>query len=201
MARPKAATFDLQRAAILEAATGLFATHGFHHASMADLAAACGVSKALLYHYYRDKAHILYDIADSYMDKLGGIVTEVDAGRLAPEAHLRALILRFMQAYQHSQAQHMVLVQDVKFLDGTRREQILDKERAVVDAFARAIGALKPRLRGRNLRIPLAMLLFGMINWSFTWLRADGPLSYEDMAALATEVFLHGICVTQLQEA
>jgi hypothetical protein len=106
-----------------------------------------------------------------------------------------------MQAYQHSQAQHMVLVQDVKFLAEAQREQILDKERAVVDAFARAVGALKPRLRGRNLRTPLAMLLFGMINWSFTWLRADGPLSYEDMAAVASEVFLHGVCTPELQEA
>jgi AcrR family transcriptional regulator len=201
MARPKAPTFDLQRAAILDAAAGLFARHGFHHASMAELAAACGVSKPLLYHYYRDKAHILFDIADSYMDKLLAVVAAVAAERLAPEAHLRTLILRFMQEYQHSQAQHMVLVQDVKFLAQPAREQVLDKERAVVEAFARAIGALKPRLRRKALRVPLAMLLFGMINWSFTWLRADGPLSYEDMAEVATEVFLHGVCTPQLQEA
>jgi AcrR family transcriptional regulator len=84
MARPKAPTFDLQRAAILAAAAGLFARHGFHHASMAELAAACGVSKPLLYHYYRDKAHILFDIADSYMDKLSAIVAEVGRERLAP---------------------------------------------------------------------------------------------------------------------
>jgi AcrR family transcriptional regulator len=201
MARPKAPTFDLQRAAILAAAAGLFARHGFHHASMAELAAACGVSKPLLYHYYRDKAHILFDIADSYMDKLSAIVAEVGRERLAPEAHLRTLILRFMQEYQHSQAQHMVLVQDVKFLAEREREQILDKERLVVDAFARVIGALKPRLQRKELRVPLAMLLFGMINWSFTWLRADGPLSYEDMATVATEVFLHGVSAAQLQEA
>ena len=201
MARPRAPTFDRQRSAILEAAAALFAAQGFHHASMAELAAACGVSKPLLYHYYRDKAHILFDIADTYMDKLGAIVAGVEGQRLAPEARLRELIRLFMAEYQHSQAQHMVLVQDVKFLAAPEREHVLDKERAVVDAFARAIAALKPRLRRRNLRVPLAMLLFGMINWSFTWLRADGPLSYEDMAAVAAEVFLHGVCTAQLQEA
>ena len=201
MARPKAPTFDLQRSAILEAAAALFAAQGFHHASMAELAAACGVSKPLLYHYYRDKAHILFDIADTYMDKLGAIVAGVEAQRLVPEARLRELIRLFMAEYQHSQAQHMVLVQDVKFLAAPEREHVLDKERAVVDAFAHAIAALKPRLRGKDLRVPLAMLLFGMINWSFTWLRADGPLSYDDMAAVAAEVFLHGVCTAQLQEA
>lgn len=63
MARGKAPTFQLQRATILDAAAGLFAAEGFHNASMAEIARACGVSKALLYHYYRDKEHILYDIA------------------------------------------------------------------------------------------------------------------------------------------
>jgi AcrR family transcriptional regulator len=199
MARPKAPTFDLQRSAILQAAAGLFARHGYHHASMSSLAAECGVSKALLYHYYRDKGHILFDIADSYMDRLMAIAAEVRARRLEPQAHLRALVLRFMQEYQHSQAQHVVLVQDVKFLAEREREQVLDKERAVVDEFARAIAALKPRLRRKDLRVPLAMLLFGMINWTFTWLRAEGPLSYADIAAVVSEVFLHGVCAEETE--
>jgi AcrR family transcriptional regulator len=196
MARPRAATFELQRAAILQAAAGLFARHGFHHASMADLARECGVSKALLYHYYRDKAQILFDIADCHIERLLAIVAEVETQRLAPQARLRELILRFMQTYEHAQAQHLVLVQDVKFLAQPEREQVLDKERRVVDAFVRAIAAVRPRLRRRALRAPLAMLLFGMMNWTFTWLRAGGPLSHEDMAEVAAEVFLFGICAT-----
>jgi AcrR family transcriptional regulator len=201
VARPKAPTFESQRAAIQQAAATLFAARGFHHASMAELAQACGTSKALLYHYYRDKAQLLFDIADRYMDRLLAIVAGVRAQRLAPEDHLRTLVLCFMREYRHSQAQHMVLVQDVKFLDDAQRETVLDKERAVVEAFAVAIAALKPRLRRRSLRTPLAMLLFGMINWSFTWLRAEGPLSHEDMAEVVTEVFLHGVASLQLQEA
>ena len=48
MARGKAPTFQVQRATILDAAAGLFAARGFHHASMAEIARECGVSKALL---------------------------------------------------------------------------------------------------------------------------------------------------------
>ncbi|MCW5620446.1 MAG: TetR family transcriptional regulator [Burkholderiales bacterium] len=196
MARPRAATFDLQRATILQSAAQLFARHGYHHASMAQLAQACGVSKALLYHYYRDKEQILFDIADRYMGTLLDIVAQVRACRLAPEAHLRTLIARFMQTYRHAQAEHMVLVQDVKFLAAQRREQVLEKERAVVQAFARAIAAVKPRLKGRALEVPLAMILFGMINWTFTWLRPDGRMSYDDMAEVVAEIFLHGVSDT-----
>ncbi len=177
----------------MEAAARLFADNGFPNASMAQLATACGISKPLLYHYYRDKAHILFDVADGYMDSLVGIVAEVKARHLEPEAHFRALVGRFMQAYQHSQAQHMVLVQDVKFLGEVEQAKVVEKERQVVDAFAASIAKLKPRWTRKTLRVPLAMILFGMINWTFTWLRADGPLRYEDMADVVADIFLHGV--------
>ena len=193
MARPRAPTFDLQRTSILGAAAELFAARGYPSTSMAALASASGMSKALLYHYYRDKQHILYDIANSYMDTLLEIVAEVDRQRLPPTEHLRALVGCFMRAYQHARPQHMVLVQDVKFLSAPNRRRIRTKERKVVDAFADVIAALKPRTSATELRVPLAMILFGMINWTFTWLRPDGKLTYEDMAPVVSEIFLSGV--------
>ena len=144
-------------------------------------------------HYYRDKEHLLFDTADTYMDTLIGIVAEVRARGLPPMEHFAALVARFMREYEHSQAQHMVLVQDVKFLGESERRQVVAKERQVVEAFAQAIAALKPRFRSKTLRMPLAMILFGMINWTFTWLRADGPLTYQDMAKVVTEIYLRGV--------
>ena len=50
-----------------------------------------------------------------------------------------------------------------------------------------------PELGSQHLEKPVTMVLFGMMNWTFTWLRADGPLSYEQMGQLATEIFISGI--------
>jgi AcrR family transcriptional regulator len=193
MARPRAPTFDHQRASILQAAAQLFAMKGYASTSMAALAKANGMSKALLYHYYRDKQHILSDIANSYMDTLLALVAEVDAAPLLPTERLHALVARFMHTYERAQPQHMVLVQDVKFLSAANRRRIVAKERKVVDAFARAIAVLKPRFRAQALQVPLAMILFGMINWTFTWLRPDGKLTYDDMARIVSEIFLTGV--------
>ncbi len=193
MARPRAATFESQRAAILHSAAELFAARGYHDASMAQLAQACGVSKATLYHYYRDKQHILFDIADRYVERLLEVVGQLRAESLEPEPMLKALVGRFMEIYRHAQAQHTVLVQDVKFLEVAQRARIHEKEREVVRAFAATIVALQPRLEGDALHTPLAMILFGMINWTFTWLRPDGRLTYESMAEVVSEVFLRGV--------
>jgi AcrR family transcriptional regulator len=193
MARTKAASFDAQRAAIRDAATRLFADKGYASASIADLARACGISKALMYHYYRDKEDLLADIALSYVDRLASIVEEVAAQRLPPAAHLRRLVAAFMAEYEHSAARHRVLVQDVKYLERAHRSRVLARQRKVVDGFAVVIAQLAPEASRAVLAKPLTMILFGMINWTFTWLKDRGPLTYSGMAPLVADLFLGGI--------
>ena len=197
MARPRAADFEQHRDAILAMAARLFADRGYAAGSIAELAAACGVSKALLYHYYRDKEQLLFDIADRYIDSLLTIVDEVESERLAPDAHLRRLIERFMQAYEHAAAYHRVLVQDVKYLSPAHRRRVVGKQGQVVDAFARAIAPVAPQLSGDALLKPVTMTLFGMINWTFTWLKESGPLTYAQMAPVVADLFLRGVGVLQ----
>jgi AcrR family transcriptional regulator len=193
MARGKAPTFELQRATMLRAAAGLFAEKGFHNTSVSAIAQACGVSKPLLYHYYRDKEQLLFDIADSYIDELQAIVDAVEARKLDAESHFAELVTRFMEAYEHAQDHHMVLVQDVKFLQQEQAARVAAKQRRVVAAFADALARIEPGLKGRKLDKPVTMILFGMINWTFTWLRADGPLTFHDMAPVVTQIFLNGV--------
>jgi AcrR family transcriptional regulator len=191
MARRKADTFEAQRIAIRDAATQVFADKGYLAASIADLARACGVSKALVYHYYRDKEHLLADIADSYIDRLQAIVDAVAAERLPPAAQLRRLIEAFMTEYEHSAARHRVLVQDVKYLERSHRARVLAKQRRVVQGFADVIAQLEANRA--DLAKPLTMILFGMINWTFTWLKESGPLTYADMAPVVADLFLGGV--------
>ena len=193
MARTKAAGFEMQRVAIRDAATRLFARKGYAAASIADLARACGVSKALMYHYYRDKEALLADIALSYVERLEAIVDEVAARDLPPAAHLRRLIEAFMDEYEHSADRHRVLVQDVKYLERTHRTRVLARQRKVVDGFADVIRSLAPEATRADLAKPLTMILFGMINWTFTWLKDRGPLAYSDMAPIVADLFLGGI--------
>jgi AcrR family transcriptional regulator len=201
MARTKAATFDVQRTAIRDAAARLFSAKGYASASIADLARACGVSKALMYHYYRDKEDLLADVAMSYIDRLATIVDAVAAENLPPAAHLRRLIDLFMAEYEHSADRHRVLVQDVKYLERAHRSRVLARERKVVDGFAQVIERLAPEATRADLAKPLTMILFGMINWTFTWLKDGGPLSYGDMAPIVADLFLGGIGRIRLGDA
>jgi TetR/AcrR family transcriptional regulator len=195
MARTRSAGYDDQRDAILARAAALFADRGYVATSMNDIAAACGVSKAGLYHYWRDKRELLFQITAGHVARLEQFVAEVLADEAAaePEARLRALILRFVRGYADARHEHRVLTEDVRFLEPQEQARVTAAQRRVVAAFADAIAAVRPALARDDLDRPLAMLLFGMINWMFTWLRPDGSLTHEQMAPLVADLFFGGL--------
>ena len=199
MARTRSATYDDQRDTILARAAELFANQGYTATSMNDIAAACGVSKAGLYHYYRDKRELLFQITAGHVGRLEQFVAEVmaDTSSGDAEARLRALILRFVREYANAQNEHRVLTEDVRFLDEAERKQVQAAQRRVVAAFADAIAAVRPNLARNELDRPLAMLLFGMINWMFTWLRPDGGLTHEQMAPIVADLFFGGLAAVR----
>ncbi len=201
MARGRAPGFDATREEILAQAARLFANQGFPATSMNQVAEACEVSKPTLYHYVRDKHELLAQICQSHLQHLVALVDEVSQRGLPPQEHLRALIHSFVQAYGESQNEHRVLTEDMKFLDDTHRARMVDVERQVVARFADAVATLRPELRGAHLHKPLTMLLFGMINWTFTWLRPDGALTYEAVAPMVADLFFGGLGAVKIDPA
>jgi len=194
MPRSRAAKYLDQREAILSNAAGLFAHRGYLGTSMNDVAEACGLSKATLYHYYRDKDEMLVSIADEHVSRLVELVRSVEKDEsVAPEQRLETLITRFLIVYADAQNSHRVLTEDVKFLEARDRERILNKERAVVRGFADAIAIHQPQLRDASLDKPVAMLLFGMLNWMFTWLKPDGRLTHASIAPIVCNLFFNGL--------
>jgi TetR/AcrR family transcriptional regulator len=183
-----------QREAILAEAAALFARHGYHGASMSDLAQACQLSKATLYHHYRDKSEVLIHIADGHVSRLVELCDSVDNDVTVPPGdRLAVLVERFLAEYAQAQNAHRVLTEDVRFLAPVDRQKILDKERYVVQSFANGVAALRPDLAERKLAKPMAMLLFGMLNWMFTWLRPNGPLTHATVTPLVLDLFFDGV--------
>ena len=193
MARTRSTGYDDQREAILAQAAALFARQGYTAASMNQVAAACGISKPTLYHYVQDKHELLLCVAQGHIDRLQALVADVESQALPARERLQALIERFVLAYADAQHEHRVLTEDVKFLDEAARARVLEGERRVVAAFARAVVELRPELAGAALATPLTMLLFGMINWMFTWLKPGGALSHAAMAPVVVDLFLGGL--------
>ena len=197
MARPKSATHELQREAILDVAAQCFAQRSYVAASMNDIAAACGTSKARLYHYYSSKEAILFDLLDRYTQHLLAIIGQTDASaqrkNLDDRAALHELIRNFLDQYETSATRHSALLGDTKFLGEVQRELILDRQRDVVSAMMRFLKRAYPQRITPVNQTAVTRMLFGMINWTFTWMRPDGPMSYRDYAQEVVAMLERGL--------
>jgi len=197
MARPKSLQHDLKRDEILDIAAQCFARQSYPAASMNDIAAAGGTSKARLYHYYESKEAILFDLLDRYTQRLLAIIGSVEATaqrrNLDERAALHELIRSFLDEYETSATRHVALLHDTQFLGDEQRELILDRQRDVVSAATRFLRRAYPKRVTAANQTAVTMMLFGMINWTFTWLRPGGRMSYAGFAAEVIAMLERGL--------
>ena len=195
------AGYDGQREMILSNAAQLFAQRGYAGTSMNEVAAACGVSKATLYHYVRDKHDLAVRIAEEHVQRLEAVVQEVMREHSTPEARLAALIRSFVAEYAVAQNAQRVLTEDVRFLREEDQARIIGVERRVVAAFARTIAEVRGEDATSKLGKPMAMLLFGMINWMFTWMKPGRELDHDAIGVIVADLFFGGVRAVELPPA
>jgi AcrR family transcriptional regulator len=193
VARPRAADYENSRDTILLNAVKAFSRVGYPSASMAELALACGTSKAGLYHYYPSKEALLFDCLERYTSKLSELATSVATHTQQPKERIRSLIEAFLIEYSTSRDFHVALLHDVKFLSEAQQNTIKQQERIVVDIFADSIQAAFPLTITADNRKPLTMSLLGAMNFTFAWLRVDGTISYRQYAQWVADLWLAGL--------
>ncbi|KPN64957.1 transcriptional regulator, TetR family [Aliiroseovarius crassostreae] len=189
MPRGIARDHEEKRAAIRKGAADYFAEHGFDRASMTGAAKHCGVSKALIYHYYDSKEALLFDILDTHLSTL---VEEVEA---APETDgLRGLVRAILVAYKGADAEHKLQLDALSVLEPELQNKLFDLQRRLIDMMGDALKAAAPDslANGAKLR-PVTMSVFGILNWYYMWNRPGQGLSREEYADLVTDMLLGGL--------
>lgn len=202
MARPQAADYAAKQQRIRDGAAELFARDGVAATSIADIASACGVAKSLVYHYFESKEEILYDLLSAHMDALLAAAEEaLDAGE-APEIQFRAFVRAHLRLYAHARAKHILLLNGLNSLPAQRRAAIVARERRLIDMAADLLACVAPGLVARpELRMPAAMSFYGLINWTYTWYRADGAMTPEAFAEMAADIILRGLPAAAQRDA
>jgi TetR/AcrR family transcriptional regulator len=192
MARTRATNYDAKRRAILDRSAELFAEHGYDRASMSRIAEACGVSKANLYHYYRDKEELLFDVIRFHLEELLEVVEAADNPDLSPAARLKELVAALLEAYRDADAQHNVQINGLRLLPSDRQTELKAMERELVRIFSDAVAGVAPQLKGTKLLKPVTMSLFGMINWHYLWFKSTGDVTRADYAELVAQLIVDG---------
>lgn len=171
------------RGRILDAAALLFARCGYENSSIADLAAAIGVSKAAIYHYYATKQEI-YDAI--ILDVLAGLTAEVShavAQVSTAPARLRQFMLAHARYFEGRHPHFVTMLIGYSGMAVTEREDAA-RLRDGYEQLLRDIIADGVR-RGEFRAIDVAATgraVLSMLNWMARWYRPGGPNTAEAIA-------------------
>lgn len=80
---------DTTRAAILDAARGLFVTRGYADTSTPDIVAAAGLTRGALYHHFEDKKALFRAVAEREASAVATSIEQATAGGLAARDALK----------------------------------------------------------------------------------------------------------------
>lgn len=193
MARTQAKDYHDKRAAILKTSAKLFGRDGYGRTSMAGVAASCGVSKALLYHYYQNKEELLFDILFNHLNELVKVTNDAAKLDIEAEQRLGAMIEGLLELYRDADDEHRVQTGSLSALPEKRQDELKDLERQLVRVFSNVLKEVVPSLAepGAPL-LPVTMSLFGMLNWHYMWFRKDGPITRSEYSRIVKTLILEG---------
>ncbi len=189
MARTIAKDHDEKRVAIRMAAARIFAAQGVDRASMSSIAKGCGISKALIYHYYAGKAELLFDILECHLEGLNEVVDAVPPA--APRAYFRAVVCEILLAYAGADDLHRILINSRDVLSHAQQSEINKIQKRLISKVSKAIVAVYPALEGTR-RHQVTMSMFGMINWYFMWNRSEDDATRRAYADVVATLIMDG---------
>jgi AcrR family transcriptional regulator len=195
LVRPRAKDHDDKRKVILDTAAQVFASAGIVGASMNEVARACGVSKANIYHYYASKNDLVFDILDTYLSELRNRICGVDLSDLSPADALHRLTQDLLLAYEGMDNEHKIQTEGIPLLKAEQQDILRGYQRDLVARMSETLRTCAPSGLGNDPARcrDVTMSVFGMVNWFYMWnpgASKDRRIAY---ARTVAEVTLTGI--------
>ena len=184
-----------RQAQILETAARIFCEKGFDRASMGDVSAALGLTKAGVYHHIRSKEELLYAIIAYGMDLFEEKVLTQVSGIEDPLERLRATLRGHVLLVTRDRPKEItVILHESNALKGRFRERINARKRRYVRFLEKTFRELARGGLARKVDPAVASFaMLGMINWIYQWYRPGGRLSEEQLADALADLLLQGV--------
>jgi TetR/AcrR family transcriptional regulator, cholesterol catabolism regulator len=183
---------------IIEAAAQIFSTKGYHATSMQDIANAVNLKKASLYHHIDSKQDVLIEILDQALDMVIEQVSQATQGDQPTSEKLRRAMGTYLNTLADNRELAAVLLLEYRSLDTPQYKDHITRRDRFENLWRDLI------LEGQKLGIfdcqdpaQAARALLGLMNWTITWYRPQGPLSASEIANQYADLLLHGLLQRQ----
>jgi AcrR family transcriptional regulator len=161
---------------------------------MQDIAKAVSLQKASLYHHVSSKQEILLALLDRALELLLERISTISNQAIPPDQKLQQMVRAYLQILAENTNLSSVLLFEHRSLERKQharhvpnRDKFEALWRSVLEegVAARLFKCDDPALTAR------AML--GILNWTVTWYRPDGPLEINEIADHYSNLLLNGL--------
>jgi AcrR family transcriptional regulator len=195
--RSRSAKWHLRRQSIIDLSAKVFAERGYHNTSTIELCEANQLGKGALYYYIGSKEQLLAAVHDRVMDEVMLGANRVATAGGSPPDQLAMLGEELLDVIVRYPDHVWVFLHEFPALTGANADQFRKRrreyERRVESVFE--AGAELSYFRQLDPRLA-ARAWLGMHNYTYLWLKADGPLSAKQVASSFADIFVRGIAVT-----
>jgi TetR/AcrR family transcriptional regulator, cholesterol catabolism regulator len=180
---------------ILERAARLIHQRGYEATSMQEIAEACGLTKAGLYHHIKTKEALLLAIMHYGMDMFEDMVLAKSSDIVDPVARLRECMARNIALVtQDASKEVTIILHEHQTLTGTSAQEINSRKKRYVRFLEAAFREASERGQIRPVDPTLAAFSFlGTVLWIYKWYRADGKLSPRELSDGMIDLFFEGL--------
>jgi len=171
------------RARILRAAAAQFHARGFEGTRMHQIAAAAGIGKSSLYHHFRGKQELLFEILRHTVEMAMAGLREIADSDLPATERLRLAVRHHVTNLVEDLDNVACFVEEGRALAPQHREAYIAQRDAYEGYFRRIIeeGAARGEFDPVDVRLA-GFAILGMCNWMARWYRPDGPNTPEEVA-------------------
>lgn len=193
MSRPKAGAGlePNRRAELLRAAARLFVEKGFAATTTRDIAEAVGMRSGSPFYHFRSKQELLKEAMIDGLEAGRARIAVAIAGVTDPEQRLHLLVRTHLGTLLEGDCNSPMLLNETRSLDAGIRAEIAAAFDRYQVPWQATLDELAAQGKIKSAAPPLRLFLFGMLNWSSHWYRADGDLTVGELAEAAVGLLLN----------
>ncbi len=186
---------EVRSRAILETAAKLICVKGYAGTGIQEIAEACDLTKAGLYHYIQSKENLLLEIMSYGMDLFEEQVLSQVVDIANPLERLEACMAKNIKLVTRGWSKEItIILHEHATLHGPAAKQINARKKRYVrfleDSFQEAVD--KGLIRKVNPKIA-AFSFLGMVLWIYKWFQPDGKLTDDEIAEGMIDLLFSGL--------
>jgi AcrR family transcriptional regulator len=190
---------DQRRAQLIDAASEVFSTNGYHAAAMDDIAEAAGVSKPVLYQHFGSKLDLYLALLDRACDRLVEMVAEALASTDDNSQRVVATMTAFYDLVSSERAEFRLIFESDLTGEAAVDERIWRVNNEVADQVAAVIADDTGLGPDHSKLLAISLVGIGHVSARY-WVTAERPVELAEARQLVSDLAWRGISGFPLTE-